>query len=173
VTIEEFDNFELKLEFRLTPRGNSGIKYLVNESLSKEKKKEGIGFEFQILDDDLHPDAKKGKDGNRTCGSLYDLIAAPADKIVRPVGQWNTAQVTVDGNKVEHRLNGKTVVSFVRGSPELKAIIAESKFKTIPGFGESARGRLLLQDHNDQIAFRHIKIRTLPAGVVQLKKPSK
>ena len=169
VTVEEFDNFELKLDFRLTPKGNSGIKYLVNEALKPENKKEGISFEFQILDDELHPDAKKGKNGNRTCGSLYDLIPAAADKVVHPVGKWNEAHLVVDGNNVEHRLNGKTVVSFVRGSPELKAIIADSKFKEIPTFGEAPRGRILLQDHNDEIAFRNIKIRKLPPRVVQAK----
>ena len=169
VTVEEFDNFELKLEFRLTPRANSGIKYLLNEALKPENKKEGISYEFQILDDDLHPDAKKGKNGNRTCGSLYDLIPAAADKVVHPIGQWNEAHLIVDGNNVEHRLNGKTVVSYVRGSPELKAIIADSKFKEIPGFGEAPRGRILLQDHNDEIAFRNIKLRKLPARVVQAR----
>jgi hypothetical protein len=171
VTVEEFDNFELKLEFRLTPRGNSGIKYLVDESLKPDNKKEGISFEFQILDDELHPDAKKGKNGNRTCGSLYDLIPPASDKIVHAIGQWNAAHLIVDGNQIEHRLNGKTVLSFVRGSPELKALIADSKYKDLPTFGQNARGRILLQDHNDEIAFRNIKVRKLPARVVELKSP--
>jgi len=162
VTKEEFENFDFKLEFRLTPRANSGIKYLVNENLVKNSK-QGVAFEYQVLDDELHPDAKKGKDGNRKCGGLYDLFPPAADKVVKPMGQWNEARILVEGNKVEHWLNGKKILSYTRGSAELKKAIAESKFKDIPGYGENARGRILLQDHNDEIAFRNIKIRRLPA----------
>jgi hypothetical protein len=160
ITKETYDNFELRLDFRLSPRANSGIKYLVDENLVKDAK-QGVSFEYQILDDELHPDAKKGKNGNRTCGGLYDLFPPSAERAVRPMGQWNEARVVVDGNKIEHWLNGKKVLSFVRGGPELKAAIAESKFKDIPGFGETARGHILLQDHNDEIAFRNIKIRKI------------
>lgn len=164
ITEEQFDNFELSLEFQLTPRGNSGIKYLVDEQLVPEGKS-AVSFEFQILDDALHPDANKGKDGNRRCGGLYDLIAPAPDKIVKPIGEWNHARLVVDGNNIEHWLNGKKTVSFVRGSPELKALIAESKFKETVGFGEAAKGHILLQDHDDEIGFRNIKIRPLPARV--------
>ena len=160
ITDEEFDNFELSLDFRVTPRGNSGIKYLVDEI---QTTKSAVAFEFQILDDDLHPDATKGKDGNRRCGGLYDLIAPPADKELHPVGQWNTARLVVDGNHIEHWLNGKKTVAYVRGSAELKALIAESKFKDQPGFGENSKGHILLQDHNDEIMFRNIKVRSLKA----------
>jgi hypothetical protein len=153
VTEEEFDNFELKLEFRLPEAGNSGIKYLVDESIVKEGN-HGVAFEFQLLDDAKHPDAKKGKDGNRTCGSLYDLIPAAKDKVVRPIGEWNEALLIVNGNHIEHWLNGKKVLAYERGSEALKALIAESKYKTIAGFGEARKGRILLQDHNDAIAFR-------------------
>jgi hypothetical protein len=160
LTDEQFSNFELTLDFKLVPRGNSGIKYLLNEDLET---KQAASFEYQILDDALHPDATKGKDGNRRLGGLYDLIAPPADKVTRPIGEWNQARVIVDGNHVEHWLNGKKTVSYERGSPALKALIAESKFKDIKGFGEASSGHILLQDHNDQIAFRNIKIRVLPA----------
>lgn len=160
LTDEQFSNFELVMDFKLVPRGNSGIKYLVNENLET---KQAASFEFQILDEALHPDATKGKDGNRRLGGLYDLIAPPADKVTKPIGEWNQARIIVDGNKVEHYLNGKLTVSYERGSAPLKALIAESKFKDIKGFGESTQGHILLQDHNDEIAFRNIKIRTLPA----------
>ena len=162
ITREQFDNFDLKLEFRLTPRANSGVKYLVDENLVKDSK-QGVSFEYQVLDDALHPDANKGKDGNRKCGGLYDLMPPGADKKVNPIGEWNEARIVVDGNKVEHWLNGKKVLAFTRGGADLKKAIAESKFKDIPGFGETARGHILLQDHNDEIAFRNIKIRRLNA----------
>jgi Domain of Unknown Function (DUF1080) len=168
LTDEEFDNFEVVLDFKVTPRGNSGLKYLVDENLAPTSKN-AIGFEFQILDDDLHPDSNKGKDGNRKCGGLYDLIAPPKDKALNPVGQWNTARVIVDGNHIEHWLNGKQTVSYERGSPAFKALVAESKFKDTKGFGENSKGRLLLQDHNDHIEFRNIKIRRLPAKVATTK----
>ncbi len=160
ITEEKFDNFELVLDFKLVPRGNSGIKYLVDEDLVKTSNS-ASSFEFQILDDDLHPDATKGKDGNRRCGGLYDLIAPPTDKTVFPIGQWNQARLVVNGNNIEHWLNGKKTISFVRNSPEMKTLIAESKFKEIAGFGESSAGHILLQDHNDEIAFRNIKLRKL------------
>jgi hypothetical protein len=163
ITTEQFDNFELKLEVKLTARGNSGVKYLVTEDKTLGKQKNAVSFEFQVLDDDLHPDAKNGKDGNRTMGSLYDLIPAAKDKVVKPIGEWNEVRLVVDGNNVEHWLNGKKTVSFVRGSPELKALIAGSKFKEVVGFGDSAKGHILLQDHNDEIAFRNIRLRKLPA----------
>jgi hypothetical protein len=160
VTEEQFDNFEFAWQWRITPKGNSGLKYLVDEAMSK-KGNDGIGFEYQLLDDDLHPDAKKGKDGNRTAGSLYDLIPAAKEKVLNPVGEWNESRLLVDGNHVEHWLNGVKVVSFERASPEMKTRIAESKYKDIQGFGEVAKGHLLLQDHDSEVYFRNMKIRAL------------
>jgi hypothetical protein len=159
VTKDSFESFDLRFDFRLSPRANSGVKYLVEENLVKDSK-QGVAFEYQVLDDELHPDATKGKNGNRKCGGLYDLIP-PSEAAARPMGEWNEGRILVENNKVEHWLNGKKVLSFVRGGPELKTAIAESKFKDIPGFGENARGRILLQDHNDEIAFRNIKIRKI------------
>lgn len=160
VTVDQFESFELKLDWRIAPGANSGIKYLVDEAMVKDGGRYGLSFEYQILDDDKHPDAKKGKDGNRTAGALYDLIA-PKQKAARPPGEWNEARLVVDGNRVEHWLNGVKVVEFERGSPELKALIAESKYKTIAGFGEAPRGHVLLQEHGDEVAFRNIKIRPI------------
>jgi hypothetical protein len=161
VTEESFDNFDLSWEWKISAAGNSGLKYLVDEEMSK-KGNDGIGFEYQILDDEKHPDAHHGKDGNRTAGSLYDLIPAAKDKKVNPVGEWNQSRLLVDGNHVEHWLNGAKVVSYERGGAELKARIAESKYKDIKGFGEVQKGHLLLQDHDSEVYFRNVKIRVLP-----------
>jgi hypothetical protein len=160
VTEEPFDNFELRFDFRLTEGGNSGVKYLVDESLVKQGSS-GVSFEFQILDDARHPDAKQGKSGNRTCGALYDLIA-PKTNALRPIGEWNEARLLVDGNHIEHWLNGQKLLEFERGGEALKALIAESKFKNTARFGEISKGHILLQDHHDEIAFRNVKIRKLP-----------
>ena len=159
VTDDEFDNFEFAWDWRISPGGNSGVKYLVDENMSKTK--DGIGFEYQLLDDDKHPDAKKGKDGDRTSGSLYDLIPPSKNKVLHPVGEWNESRIVVDGNHVEHWLNGVKVVSYERGSPDMKARIADSKYKSIPGFGEVTKGHLLLQDHDSEVGFRNLKLRVL------------
>jgi len=93
---------------------------------------------------------------------LYDLIP-PKNKVLRPIGEWNQVRLVVNGNHIEHWLNGVKVVEFERGSPQMKALIAESKYKTIPGFGEVSKGHLLLQDHGNEVWFRNIKIHELPA----------
>jgi hypothetical protein len=161
VTDDQFDNFELAWDWKISAGGNSGLKYLVDEEMAK-KGNDGIGFEYQLLDDEKHPDAKKGKDGDRTAGSLYDLIPAAKDKKLNPVGEWNESRLVVDGNHVEHWLNGGKVLSYERGSAEMKARIAESKYKDIKGFGEVVKGHLLLQDHDSEVDFRNVKIRVLP-----------
>jgi hypothetical protein len=161
ITLGQYDHFELQLEWRLTPGANSGIKYLVAEEMVKAGHS-GLGFEMQVLDDERHPDAKQGKDGNRTAGALYDLIA-PRNKVLRPVGEWNQARLLVHGRRVEHWLNGVKIVEYERGSDRLKALIAGSKYKDIPGFGEVSKGHILLQDHGDEVWYRSIKLRELPA----------
>jgi hypothetical protein len=160
ITEEQYGNLELRWEWRLAAGGNSGVKYLVDEEHSQPGF--GIGFEYQIIDDDKHPDAKAGHDGDRTVGALYDLIAPARGKTVHPPGQWNESRLVIAGSHVEQWLDGKKVVSFERGSPEMKALIARSKYRGIPGFGTNERGHLLLQDHETEIAFRNIKIRVPP-----------
>jgi hypothetical protein len=159
ITVEQFSDFVLELEFKITQGANSGIKYLVDESLSKGKG--GIGLEYQILDDLLHPDAKNGKNGNRTIASLYDLIPADKGKPVEPVGQWNKAKIICRGMHVEHWLNGRKVLEYERNSPQFRQIVAESKFKDISGFALAQKGHILLQDHGDRVYFRNIKLRRL------------
>ncbi len=160
ITVDQFDNFEFSIEWKLSKGGNSGIKYLVSESLPPTGKS-GVSFEYQVLDDESHPDAKAGIAGNRTVASLYDLIPASKDKKVNPVGEFNQTRIVVKGNHIEHWLNGVKVLEFERGSEKLKQHIAASKFKTTKGFGETAKGHLLLQDHGDAVWYRNIKIRAL------------
>lgn len=161
ITVGKYDNFELQLEWRVSPGANSGIKYLIDEDMVKSGYS-GLGFEMQILDDERHPDAKAGKSGNRTASALYDLIA-PTNKRLKPVGEWNQIRLIIQGNHVEHWLNGAKVVEFELGSPQLKALIAESKYKKIPRFGEVRKGHILLQDHGSEVWFRNIKLRELSA----------
>jgi hypothetical protein len=158
VTIEQFSNFDLKVEFRLTAGANSGIKYFVTEQLPKTPGS-AVGLEYQILDDAKHPDAKLGINGNRTLASLYDLIPAH-DKKATSIGKWNQAQIVVRGKHVEHWLNGVEVLEYDRGDKEFLSHKSQSKFKDRPGFGEAAEGHILLQDHGNQVFFRNIKIRT-------------
>lgn len=161
ITLKKFDNFELKIDFRVSPKGNSGIKYFVNEQTPKPAGS-AIGLEFQILDDELHPDAKMGKNGNRTIGSLYDLItASDTKKPYKPGTVFNTARIVSKGKKVEHWLNGVKVVEYERGSEAFRALVAGSKYKNYPNFGEAEKGHILLQDHGDLVEFKNIKIRKL------------
>jgi hypothetical protein len=162
ITAGEYGNFELAIEWKLTAGGNSGLKYLIAEPAGSTSRS-GVGYEMQILDDERHPDAKMGVNGNRTAGSLYDLIA-PSSHAARPIGEWNEARLVVRGKHVEHWLNGQRVVQFEIGSPEMKALIAKSKYKDIKGFGDATSGHILLQDHGDEVWFRNIKLRQLPAS---------
>jgi hypothetical protein len=171
ISQKRYSNFELVADFKTTTGCNSGIKIFVQPNISPIDKVTGkpaavgsaIGMEFQILDDANHPDAKLGRDGDRTEGSLYDLIPAPADKKVMPVGEWNHARIISQGKHVEFWLNGEKTVEFERGSPEFRQAVALSKFKNIPDFGEWADGHILLQEHGSEVSFRNVKIRELPA----------
>lgn len=160
VTTELYANFELLVDFKLSPGANSGIKYFVDPAQPvPSNPRSALGLEFQLLDDERHPDAKLGRDGNRTIGSLYDLITAK-NKQVNAIGEWNTARIISRGKHVEHWLNGKKVLEYERGGPSFMELIRQSKYKDIPGFGLVAEGRILLQDHGNRVYFRNIKIRT-------------
>ncbi|TLX74931.1 DUF1080 domain-containing protein [Labilibacter sediminis] len=168
VTTKPYKNFILEVDFKFSKGGNSGIKYFVDTELNKGKGS-AIGCEFQILDDKFHPDAKKGVDGKRTIGSLYDLMRADSRLYVRGLsrdkyvikGKWNRARVVVQGAKVQHVLNGCTVVEYDRSSQMWKSLVAYSKYKNWPNFGEAEEGLILLQDHGDEVHFKNIKIKEL------------
>lgn len=159
ITREKFSDFELLVDFMITPGANSGIKIFVDADLNKGPGS-SIGPEFQILDDERHPDAKMGRDGNRTIGSLYDMITAPKDKKVMPVGEWNQAHILSRGKHITFWLNGQKTVDIERGSPEWRELVAKSKYSKWPNFGELAEGHILLQDHGNHVSYRNIKIRT-------------
>ncbi|MES3035492.1 MAG: DUF1080 domain-containing protein [Gemmatimonadota bacterium] len=160
VTTAQYENFELVLEYRLTPGANSGIKYFVNTALNTGDGS-AIGTEFQVLDDALHPDAKLGRNGNRTNGGLYDLIP-PINRRPNPIGEWNQARIVVRGAQVEHWLNGFRTVQYERGTQLWRALVSHSKYAIWPNFGEAGRGHILLQDHGNAVSFRSIKLRVLP-----------
>ena len=159
ITTRLYKNFILKVDFKITEGANSGIKYFVDPTLNKGAGS-AIGCEFQILDDLRHPDAKLGVKGNRTLGSLYDLIPAPEDKPF-DITTWNTATVIVQGTHVEHWLNGVKLLEYERNNQEWNALVAYSKYKDWPNFGNYEEGYILLQDHGDEVWFKNIKIKEL------------
>lgn len=159
VTVDKYRNFELIVDFNYSPKANSGIKYLVNTELNKGAGS-SIGCEYQILDDKQHPDAHEGIGGNRTLAGLYDLIA-PLPKRDNGSGQWNRATIIVNGNHVEHWLNGQKTVEYERGNDAWRALVAKSKYKVWPNFGEANEGHILLQEHGNAVSFRNIKIKEL------------
>jgi hypothetical protein len=160
MTVGVYEDFELRFEWKISPGGNSGIKYNVSEEISMAvpPKQAAIGFEYQILDDAGHPDADNGP--NRTAGALYDLVP-PGAKTLKPMGEFNEARIVFRGSHGEHWLNGAKVLEFDLGTPEMNERLAASKYRDIADFDKKRRGHIVLQDHGDAVWFRNIKIREL------------
>ncbi len=160
ITKEQYANFELELEYKLTPHANSGIKYFVVKDFPGYEG-QYLGVEYQILDDASYTLEELGNNfGNHFTGSLYELIPAPENKIMHPVGEWNKVKLLVNGSHVEHWLNGHEILEYEKGSDSFRALVARSKYTIYKNFGEAPRGHILLQGHNGEVAFRSIQIRS-------------
>jgi len=154
ITTQTFGDFDLEWDWRIEAGGNNGLKYFITEERSS-----AIGHEYQMIDDEGHPDGRMG--AKRTTASFYDVLPPSATKPLKKPGEWNHSRVLVQGNQVEHWLNGAKVLTYELGSPAVLAAVQESKFKTVPGFGTKLRGHILLTDHQDECWFRQLRIREL------------
>jgi 3-keto-disaccharide hydrolase len=161
MTTESFDNFELRWEWKIGRAGNSGVKYNVSEQLSMAAAANhaALGFEYQLLDDSLHEDNKVP---SHRAGALYDLIPPGENKVLRPVGEWNSSAIVFRGNHGEHWLNGAKVVEFELGAPRMDSLLAKSKYRSIENFAMRRKGHVVLQDHGEEVYFRNLKVRVLP-----------
>jgi hypothetical protein len=157
VTNQSFENFDLKLEWKIAPKGNSGIIFLVQEDTVKYKRTYNSGPEMQVLDNDGHPDGKITK---HRAGDLYDLIKSVSEP-VKPVGEWNQAEIIVNKGKLDLILNGVTTVSTTLWDDGWKKLVAGSKFKDMPNWGTFSSGKIALQDHGNAVWYRNIQIKKL------------
>lgn len=160
ITKEQFTNFVLSLEWKISEAGNSGIFWGVHEDKQFTEAYQ-TGPEIQVLDNRKHPDAFVGE-GKHTAGSLYDMIA-PSEDVTKPVGEWNLCVIEVNHNTNMGKvtLNGTEIVQFPVHGPEWDTMVANSKFKDWAGFGKYHTGHIGLQDHSDKVSYRNIKIKKL------------
>ena len=155
VTDQEYRDFELRFEWKNVPGGNNGLKYRVRKYDNKT-----LGLEYQIIDDDGYRIKLPPKGST---GSLYDIYEPSATKAVNPLGQFNHSRIVVQGNRIEHWLNGKLIVLACVGSDQWNRRIADSKFAEYPGFGQNRAGKIMLTDHNSEVWYRNIELTPLPA----------
>jgi hypothetical protein len=156
VSVNEYANFELSIDYNIETGCNSGVKYF----FTSYKSGGNLGMEYQVIDDVAGEDTKLA---NHLCGSLYDVLPPDSSrKKVNPPGQWNTVRIVVKGMHVEHWLNGRKILEFTRGNDQYLSAVAQSKFsKALPVFGMLEKGHILLQEHGGQVSFKNIKIKTL------------
>lgn len=152
VTDDTYSNFDLQWDWKIQPGGNNGVKYFVSDD-----RREALGHEYQMLDDEHGHDAG----ALHSTASFYDVLPPDPNKPLNAPGQWNHSRVLVQGNHVEHWLNGKKVLEYELGSPEVLAAVQKSKFKSVPGFGTKIKGHILLTYHYDPVSYRNIKIHDL------------
>jgi len=153
----EFEEFDLRWEWKIGEAANSGVKYFVTET-----RPSALGHEYQMIDDAREPDAQGGN-GKHITASFYDVLKPSTPLPLKPAGQINSSRILVKGNHAEHWLNGTKVLEYELGSDAVKAAVAHSKFKNVAGFGARIKGHILLQDHTGEVSFRNIKIRDLAA----------
>ena len=157
VSNEEYDNFHLKLDWKIAPKGNSGIIFYIHEDTTLYDEPWKTGPEMQVLDNIGHPDAKIHK---HRAGDLYDLIASNKET-VKPAGEWNRVEIISDKGKLDFYLNGTNVVSTTLWDDNWRSLIAGSKFAKMKGFGTYKSGHIALQDHGDNVWFKNIMIKRL------------
>lgn len=155
-TNEEYENFHLKYDWKISQNGNSGVIFYTHEGPEYERSYY-TGLEMQVLDNEGHPDAKII---SHRAGDLYDLIVS-SEETVKPYGEWNSAEIIANNGKLELILNGTTVVSTTLWTPEWEALIADSKFKDMPNWGTFKKGSITLQDHEDPVYFKNVMIKKL------------
>ena len=158
MTERSFGDFELSVEWKISEGGNSGIFYLVPTAEGEQGKVPWkLGVEMQVLDNEGHAD---GEIQTHRAGDLYDLKASSSEP-VKPVGEWNTVKIRVEGDRIQHWMNGVKVIDIKRAGPEWDALLAQSKFSDRPKYGQAKRGHIVLQDHGDFVWYRNIRIREL------------
>jgi hypothetical protein len=159
ITTETYENFEFTFEWKISEGGNSGIKYNVSEDMSTSNPPQSaaLGFEYQVLDDENHAD---GVDPTHRSASLYDMIP-PENKALKPVGEFNQSRIVFNKNLGEHWLNGTKVLEYNLSTTQFDSLLAASKYKIYPGFGDKRKGHLVLQDHTDDVWYRNLKIKVL------------
>lgn len=155
MTDRDYGDFDFRFEWKISPGGNSGVLYRANED---NEASYWSGVEYQVLDNDKHPDGKNGPD--RHAGAVYGMYP-PVGAQPKPVGEWNEGRIVARGDHVEHWLNGTKVAEYTLWTPEWKAKVAKTKFAAWPDYGMAKSGRIGLQDHGDQVSYRNLRIREL------------